>query len=210
MPVTAQFITPCAPVAAKVMPDGPGYIAQPKLDGWRCLIVKNGRDVRFYSRNGKDLTPRLPVHMELIASMRPRCLILDCELVALAENGAVDFYRLTHMLRRHPDRIHLYAFDILRHNDTDMRPLPLQKRLARMASVVSRADLQHLHAIEHTEDLTSLFRACQTLGFEGIVIKRHDRPYVSGRCTDWQKLKTPRWIEANRGRWRHFTKSATA
>lgn len=206
MPEPASFIRPSIPVATRIIPEGRRLIGQPKIDGWRCLVVKNGQDVRFHSRANKDLTPRLPVHMSAIASIRPRTLVLDCELVALDENGAVDFYGLASTLRRHPERIHLYAFDILRHNDTDLRPLPLAKRLQRLHSVVRRANLECLHAMEHSEDLPGLFDACQALGFEGIVVKSLDDPYTSGPCRTWLKIKTDAWHTANKGRWKQFAK----
>jgi bifunctional non-homologous end joining protein LigD len=189
-----------------MLPTGKHLIAQPKLDGWRCLIVKNGREVRFYSRAKKDLTPRLPIHMSALANIRPRTLILDCELVALDHNGSTDFYGLASTLRRNPERVHLYAFDILRHNNTDLRPLPLARRLQRLKSVVLRADLDCLHAVESSEDLPALFQACQRLGFEGIVVKSLDEPYVSGNCRTWLKIKTETWKAANKARWKRFSK----
>jgi ATP-dependent DNA ligase len=206
MPAPATFISPCIPIATRALPAGKRLIAQPKIDGWRCLLVKNGREVRFYSRANKDLTTRLPIHKSAIAAIRPRTLILDCELAALDAAGAVDFYGLATTLRHHPERVHLYAFDILRHNDTDMRPLPLAKRLNRMHTVVDHADIPCLRAMEHSEDIPALFSACQSLGFEGIVIKSLDDPYTSGPCRAWMKLKTDAWKAANKDRWQKFTK----
>jgi len=206
MPAPATFIRPCIPVAARAVPTGKRLIAQPKIDGWRCLLVKNGREVRFYSRANKDLTARLPIHKSAIAAIRPRTLILDCELAALDGNGAVDFYGLAATLRKHPDRVHLYAFDILRHNDTDLRPLPLANRLQRLHAVVGRANIPCLTAMEHSEDIPALFSACQALGFEGIVIKSLDDPYISGPCRTWMKLKTDAWKTANKDRWRNFAR----
>jgi len=58
--VRPRFIPPCNPVPAKALPAGDAWLHEPKLDGYRLQIVKQGRGVRLYSRRGNDWTRRLP------------------------------------------------------------------------------------------------------------------------------------------------------
>jgi bifunctional non-homologous end joining protein LigD len=86
-----RFIRPCNPTRAATPPDGDGWLHEPKLDGYRLQVVKSGRAVRLYSRNGYDWTKRLAALAEALAGTPSRSAILDAELVFPAANGAPDF-----------------------------------------------------------------------------------------------------------------------
>jgi len=205
MPDHLRFIAPALPTLVRAIPDTPGTIAEPKLDGYRCIVIKDGRDVRFFSRVGRDMTPRLPVMMDAIAKLRARRLILDCELVCVSADTRIDFYGIQTAMRRAPEKLHLFAFDILHVNDTDLRRLPLRKRQQRLDTVVGRADLACLRVINRQANAEALFADCVAQQLEGIVIKRLDQPYRSGVTPGgWVKVKCPEWIERNKDRWRRF------
>lgn len=202
----ASFVPPALPVSGSAIPADGRFLFEPKLDGWRCIVVKNDREVRFYSKARNELTSRLPLMMGALSNVRVTRLVLDCELVALDDEGHVDFYGLAAAMRKKPERLRLYAFDILRHARHDLSAMPLSARQERLDDVVQRARLDCLHAVVRHHDGPALFAACERLGHEGIIAKRADLPYTSGRCPSWIKVKTPAWRTANRNRWKRFAR----
>lgn len=202
----AAFVPPAIPVPASAIPADDRFLFEPKLDGWRCIVVKNDREVRFYSKARNELTSRLPLMTEAFSKLRVTRLVLDCELVALDDEGQVDFYGLPAAMRKNPGRLRLYAFDILRHGRHDLAAMPLSARRGRLDDMVERARLDCLNAVVRHDDGPALFAACERLGHEGIIAKRADLPYTSGRCPSWVKVKTPAWRTANRNRWKRFAR----
>jgi bifunctional non-homologous end joining protein LigD len=97
-----------------------------------------------------------------------------------------------------------FAFDLLYRDGQDLRPLALIERKRRLSRLVNRADIGCLHLVQTFEDGTALLAAAQRHGLEGVVSKRRDAPYRSGRCRDWRKVRVVAWHEANPERWRLF------
>ena len=84
-----------------------------------------------------------------------------------------------------------YAFDLLELNGQDYRAEPLEKRKAKLAKLLARAE-PGIRLNEHLEDDgAAIFRHACKMGLEGIVSKRRDFPYRSGRCKAWIKVKNP-------------------
>jgi bifunctional non-homologous end joining protein LigD len=111
----------------------------------------------------------------------------------------VDFDRLRAALaRRGSPEIFLYAFDLLELNGHDLRRSPWMDRRAALARLLSEAG----HGIRLSQHLDSdgpaMFRAACAMGLEGVVSKRRDRPYRSGRSPDWIKVKNPNAPAATR------------
>ena len=145
--------------------------------------------MRLYSRPGNDLTRQFPLIVEALARLRSRSCIIDGEAVACDDNGIASF----ELIRQHrvDDGVFLYAFDLLELNGDDLRRDPLQVRKATLASVVAKA-VAGIRFNEHLEsDGETVFRHACKLGLEGIVSKRKDPPYRSGRSPDWLKMKNP-------------------
>jgi bifunctional non-homologous end joining protein LigD len=94
--------------------------------------------------------------------------------------------------RRHDASVFLYAFDLIELNGDDLRRDPLNVRKATLASVLAKAGpgVRLNEHIEHDDGETVFRHACK-LGLEGIVSKRKDSPYRSGRSRDWLKMKNP-------------------
>ena len=101
--------------------------------------------------------------------------------------------------QRKPEDICCYCFDLLRHNSLDTRPLPLLARRTRLATVIERFSNDCLLLSEIFADAEKLLAECERLGIEGMVSKRKDAPYRSGKG-DWVKVKTKAWREANKNR----------
>jgi bifunctional non-homologous end joining protein LigD len=144
--------------------------------------------VRLYSRPGNDLTYRFPLIVETLARLRSRSCIIDGEAVACDDNGVASFDLIRR--HRHNDRAFLYAFDLIELNGTNLRR-PLEVRKATLRSMLAKAGLG-LHFNEHLEgDGPIVFAHACKMGLEGIVSKRKDSAYRSGRSPDWLKMKNP-------------------
>ena len=143
--------------------------------------------MRLYSRPGNDLTHRFPLIVETLARLRSRSCIIDGEAVACDDNGVASFDLVWH--HRANESIFLYAFDLIELNGDDLRRDPLEVRKATLRSMLAKVGLG-LRFNEHIEgDGETVFRHACKLGLEGIVSKRKNSPYRSGRSPDWLKMK---------------------
>src|SRR5215468_10413847 len=123
------------------------------------------------------------------ARLRSRSCIIDGEAVACDDNGVASFDLIRH--HRHNDRVFLYAFDLIELNGDDMRRDPVEVRKATLRSMLAKAGLG-LRFNEHIEgDGPTVFAHACKMGLEGIVSKRKDSMYRSGRSPDWLKMKNP-------------------
>ena len=183
---------------------GDAWLHEPKLDGYRLQIVKEGRGVRLYSRRGNDWTRRLATIAETLQRLPCRSAILDGELVLPDKRGVPDFDGLHRRWRLAGARLAVFAFDLLYRDDRDLRGLPLVERKRRLSRLLSRSDVPCLHLVETFEDGGALLRQCEAMGVEGVVSKRRDATHVSGMSKNWRKTKTKAWRRDNIERWRSF------
>ena len=148
-----------------------------------------GERVTLYSRPGNDLTRRFPPIARALTHLRCRSCIIDGEAVICDYNGVTSFDHIRY--RRNDSDVFLFAFDLIELNGDDLRRDPLDVRKATLRSVLTKVG----HGIrwnEHIEgDGATIFRHACKLGLEGIVSKRKDSPYRSGRSPDWLKMKNP-------------------
>jgi bifunctional non-homologous end joining protein LigD len=190
MPLPRGFIAPCLPAKAPQPPSGESWLHEIKHDGFRVIARKDSNHVRLYSRPGNDLTWRFPLIVEAVARLRSRSCTLDGEAVACDGKGVASFDLIRY--RRNDEGVFLYAFDLLELNVDDLRRDPLEVRKATLASVLARA-VNGIRLNEHIEaDGPDVFAHACKLGLEGIVSKRKDSLYRSGRSSDWLKSKNPR------------------
>jgi len=184
------FIAPCLPTNAPQPPSGPGWLHEIKFDGFRVIARKEGKRVRLYSRPGNDLTYRFPLIVEALAGLRWQSCIIDGEAVACGDDGIPSFDRIRY--RRHDASVFVYAFDLIELDGEDLRRDPLAVSKATLASVLARA-ASGLRFTEHLdeEDGPLVFQHACKLGLEGIVSKRRDSFYSSGRSPHWIKSKNP-------------------
>jgi bifunctional non-homologous end joining protein LigD len=188
-PLAAGFIAPCLPTKTDKLPSGGQWLHEIKHDGFRIIARKEGPRVRLYSRPGDDLTSRFPLIVETLARLRSRSCILDGEAVACNDNGVASFDLVRH--HRANESVFLYAFDLIELNGDDLRRDPLQVRKATLASIVAKAR-SGIRLNEHIEgDGPTVFAHACKMGLEGIVSKRKDSTYRSGRSPDWLKMKNP-------------------
>lgn len=188
---TAQRATWVPPMLARLVePDRHGHPEgwqyEPKLDGLRCVAVRNGAEVELWSRNHQSYTGRFPAVVAALGRLPADTFTLDGELVAY-EGTRTSFARLQ---RPGGDAAPvLAAFDLLQllGRDTTGLPLPDRQGLLRQLLAAAGPELQVVEPLEG--DPAELLRRACAGGGEGLVAKRRDAPYRSGRSSEWQKLK---------------------
>jgi ATP-dependent DNA ligase len=185
------FIEPCLPTKALKVPAGSRWLFEIKHDGYRMIARKREGRVRLYTRRGFDWTAKYPHLVDALMRLKTKSIVMDCELVICGEDGVSNFDKLHS--RCFDDQSFLYAFDLLELNGDDMRRAPLEERKFSLAKVLKK-DVPGIKFIGHIDDIdgTRLYEAACKMGLEGIVAKRRDLPYRSGRCKTWVKVKNPK------------------
>jgi bifunctional non-homologous end joining protein LigD len=187
------FIEPCLPTPSRTVPDGARWAYEIKHDGYRFIARRDGDRVRVFSRNAKDWTDKVPAIVEALRRLSVTSATIDGEGVVVDDRGLTNFAGLFSALAaRHGSRqAFLYAFDLLELNGDDLRYFPWEIRRARLTALLRKA-APGIRLSEHVDGCgdTIFAHACK-LGAEGIIAKRRDRPYRSGRCADWVKVKNP-------------------
>ena len=178
--------------SVKEIPTGPGWLYEPKLDGYRGLLVSSeGGKGSLWSRNDKDLGRFFP-ELIALASRMPRATVLDGEIVMPTAAG-VSFLALQQRLaaigRESP--VAFIAFDVLRSGD-DLRRELLSHRRRRLERVVDHVGESSLQLMTQTPDLeaaaTWLDEELSIAGIEGAVAKL-DEPYPKPESRRWRKIR---------------------
>jgi bifunctional non-homologous end joining protein LigD len=182
-----------------------GWLFEPKWDGYRAICFLQEGVVRFTSRNQRDLTKRFPELQSITKSIKASTAIIDGEIVALDENGVQCFEQLQNHTR--DCAIIYFAFDLLFLDGKSLTDVPLIQRKAHLKRILTMSMAGRLRFTDHVMDKgLDLFAALETQQLEGMVAKRADSLYVSGRSKDWLKVKTRVGIEQMRSRiesWGH-------
>jgi bifunctional non-homologous end joining protein LigD len=151
-------------------------------------VVIERRQVRVFSRNGHDWSDRYPSIVRAAANLRCQSAILDGEAIVQNGDGASDFEALSSAMRRQPQNIILYAFDLLHVDGKDLRQQTLLERRAELKHLVGAdAESRIQFSDEFDGDGDALFKACAERALEGIVSKHALAPYRSGRSKTWLK-----------------------
>jgi bifunctional non-homologous end joining protein LigD len=154
------------------------------------MVRKSGDRVRIYTRGGADWTGRYPLIVEAARALNVKSALMDGEGVICGPDGVANFDRLHAKVFDH--EAVLYAFDLLEHDGDDLRPLPLSDRKLRLQRLLDRKD----HRIVFNEHIAAagavVFDHACRMGLEGIVAKRLDLPYRSGKAKCWVKVKNPK------------------
>jgi ATP-dependent DNA ligase len=145
--------------------------------------------VRIYTRRGADWTHRFSRIVEGVRKLRLGSVLLDGEGVVCDDNGLAIFDRLHS--KANDESVFLYAFDLLELDGDDWRRRPLGERKSQLQRLLARtAHGIHYNDTSRTAAGSFFEKACK-FGCEGIVAKRIDSPYRSGRSKTWIKVKNP-------------------
>jgi bifunctional non-homologous end joining protein LigD len=184
------FVEPCDPSLHERAPTGEGWVYEIKTDGYRAQVHIRNRRVTIYSRTGYDWTEQFGPIAKAASKLKVREAIIDGEATVLGNTGLPDFQALRRELgNRKSSRLLLHAFDLLYLNGRDLRRAPLVERKQALKRLLEGAP----HSLAYVDfleaDGTRVFEQACRMGIEGIVAKRVDMPYRSGRQDSWIKLK---------------------
>ena len=195
-----DFIAPQLCKTLEKPPSGPGWAHEIKFDGYRMQLRSVGGKATLLSRNGLDWSSKFP---EIVESGRGLADgIIDGEVVALDHTGAPDFAALQAAISDAKTKdLVFFVFDQMFAGTEDLRPLPLSDRKARLQANVEAAPA-NIRYVDHfiTAGDAVLLSACR-MDLEGIVSKRLDAPYRSGRSESWGKSKCRQGHEVVIGGW---------
>jgi len=173
-------------------PTGDEWLHELKLDGYRILCYVDHGSVRCISRNGKDWTDRYPEVVEAAGLLPCETALMDGEVVVLDERGVSSFQALQNALgaTRARRKLHFYAFDLVHLDGYDLSRVPLRDRKPLLQTLVAGGEGDVIRYSDHVSGSGQQFhaQACAA-GAEGIISKRANSPYRSGRSMDWQKTK---------------------
>ena len=208
-----SFVEPCCPTPRTAPPTGDGWLHEIKHDGYRAQAQLNDGAPRIFTRRGYDWAPRMPTVAAAVSALPVKSVILDGELVAVDAKGKPVFCELPAAIAARPTRVTArliyYAFDLLYLDGYDLRDVPLVERKQLLEALLDNArGLQLIKYVEHLDGDGALIleHVCK-LDLEGIVSKRADAAYRSGKRPEWIKTKCPAWCEANKDRFEKLTKT---
>ena len=170
-------------------PSGEGWVHEIKFDGYRIQARHDRGKVRLLTRKGLDWTSRFPNIAEAVAGLPARTALLDGEIV-IEENGIATFSGLQAALKAgERESFVYYVFDLLHLDGRDLIPLPLIERKGELSRLVGKGRGPIRYSDHFSEDGgVVLHHACE-MSLEGIVSKRTDAPYRSGRSETFIKAK---------------------
>jgi bifunctional non-homologous end joining protein LigD len=176
------------------VPAGPNWLHEVKYDGYRIVARKVGDEVTLFSRSGLDWTVRFPAIAKALLTLPAKNALLDGEVAFVLPSGITDFKSLQEHIDSPHGSIRYFVFDLLSLDGKDLRKKPLKERRATLAKLMSARGISNfLVYADYVEGSGPEFfaRACAA-GLEGIMSKRADMPYRSGRNKDWLKIKCTR------------------
>ncbi|MDQ1498790.1 MAG: hypothetical protein QOI86_2130 [Actinomycetota bacterium] len=192
-----EFVPPMLAKLVTTPPAGDGWVYERKLDGLRCIAVRDGDRVDLWSRSQQSFTARFGGIADALRHLPADDFVLDGEIVAMEGD------RTSFALLQRPGSTAtpvLYVFDLLHLAGDDLRPRPLLERKQPLEKLVGERGV--VRRVRHMEGDPQrlLHKACAD-GWEGLIAKRADAPYRPGRSSDWLKLKCSASQELVIGGW---------
>jgi len=192
--VILPFQPPVEPMLAKLageVPEGPGWLFEPKWDGFRALVFRDGDEIYVQSRDSKPLNRYFPEILEPLKQHLPERCVVDGEIV-IPRGEVLDFEAL--LLRIHPaaSRVAMLAkempasvviWDLLAIGDQDLRGVPLEERRRRLEGALSgaRPPIHLTPATRERAEAVDWFDRFEGAGLDGVVAKRLDGVYLPGQ-----------------------------
>jgi bifunctional non-homologous end joining protein LigD len=182
----AGFVEPMECLAVTKLPDGPGWVYEIKLDGYRALAINANGKLSLYSRRRKSLNRQYRQVFDALRDL-PENTVVDGEVVALDDAGRPNFSLLQHS-RRQANRICYFVFYLLVYQNRDLTHLPLIERREILRSVL-KFHSPRIRIAEYFEaSAAAMLESTAEQGLEGVVAKRKDSRYEVGkRSGAWAK-----------------------
>src|SRR3954454_3546230 len=141
-PSFPRFIDPMAATLVAALPEGDEWLYEPKFDGYRAIVLKDGAAVRILSRKGNDLTGGFPSVATAVARLSARQSVLDGEIVAFDEHGRPSFQQLQHRKAK-GTAIRLFAFDLLHLDGSDLIKVQLNERKTQLQILLKDSNVEY-------------------------------------------------------------------
>jgi ATP-dependent DNA ligase len=192
--VDLPVMPPVKPMLAKAIqgvPREPNLCYEPKWDGFRCVVFRDGDEVELGSRNDRPLTRYFPEVAELLATALPDRCVVDGEIVLVTEHG-LDFDLLQNRLHPAASRVNklaaetpasFVAFDLLALGDRDLTAEPFAERRRLLETILDTKQARvHLTPITRDPDVAAdWFTRFEGAGFDGVMAKAADQPYLQDK-----------------------------
>src|SRR5262245_14455564 len=187
-----DFVPLCLATLSETAPDGADWVHEIKFDGYRIQARLDHGEVRLLTRKALDWAQKFPRVAKAVKALPARQALLDGEIISETESGVSSFSQLQQDLSEgHTERMVYFAFDLLHLDGRDWTGAPLIERKQALQELLADppADAP-IRFSEHFEEPgpAMLQHACR-LSLEGIISKRRNVPYRSGRGGDWLKTK---------------------
>jgi bifunctional non-homologous end joining protein LigD len=207
--VAAGFVPPMLLLKTERLAEGPNWLYELKLDGYRAVAFKR-KGVALRSRNDKDFAGRYPLVVQGLASM-PDNTVIDGEIVAFGEDGRPSFNALQNFGSAASPVLY-YVFDVMMLAGRDLTGEPLERRRQLLETGVLPALAEPVRYTGSLDaSLPVLIESVKAQGLEGLVAKRRDSRYESGlRSGAWQKMRVDRGQEFVIGGYTRGTKTFDA
>ena len=193
-----RFIKPQLATLVDNVPVGNEWMHEIKYDGYRALVAVSGEAIKIYTRSGLDWTDKFSPLAGAIKALDLPPALIDGEIIAFDADGNPSFSALQAVLKRGHGAeradtpFHFFAFDLLSLDGMDLKSLPAIERKERLEALLADAE-QPIHVADHLIGSgEKLYRSLCQAGQEGIIAKRVDAPYRSGRTRAWVKVKCTR------------------
>jgi ATP-dependent DNA ligase len=192
-------IQPQLAKSARDLPPGEGWCYEPKWDGFRTIVFRDGDDVHLQSRNGRPMNRYFPDVVEQALALPAERFVLDGEMVVTVD-GVQEFDLLSQRIHPAASRVErlrketpadLVAFDLLAEGDETLLELPYTERRSRLAEIVTDP-VELTPATSDPQDATTWLAGTG----EGVIAKRADAPYRPGERTGMVKIKRVRTADA--------------
>jgi ATP-dependent DNA ligase len=185
--------------SAKELPEGEEWCYEPKWDGFRTIVFRDGDDVRLQSRNGRPMNRYFPDIVEQVKTLPPKRVVLDGEMVVTVD-GVQEFDLLSQRIHPAASRVEklsketpadFVAFDVLGVDDEELLELPYNERRERLAALIE----EPVALTPVTSDREEATQWLAGTG-EGVIAKQVGAPYRPGERTGMVKIKRVRTADA--------------
>jgi ATP-dependent DNA ligase len=181
--------------SAKELPEGDSWRYEPKWDGFRTIVFRDGDEVYLQSRNGKPMNRYFPEVIEQVRALPWQRLVLDGEMIVVVD-GVQEFDLLGQRIHPAQSRVEMLAeqtpaafvaFDVLAVGDEVLMDLPYEERRTRLEPLIE-PPVQLTPMVADTDGAAGWLTGTS----EGVIAKRAEAPYTPGERTGMMKIKRVR------------------
>jgi ATP-dependent DNA ligase len=184
-----RFIEFLKPVTAARPPGGENWIHEIKYDGYRTQVLIECGQAKAYSKNGHDWTGRYEPIARAARQLPCKSAVIDGEVIINNDLGVSDFSKLQRNLGKGDPDLLFMAFDLLHLDGYDLTHEPLIKRKEALQHLLKDTSAPIIYTEHLITNGQTFFEACERLGLEGMISKRPESTYKSGRSQCWLKTK---------------------